>query len=58
MMTANGGTASGVGSSQMFESDHIAGVGKKEPANVANARARSGSASQPSGGKVTKESGK
>lgn len=58
MMTANGGTPSGVGSSQMFESDHIAGVGKKEPANVANARARSGSASQPSGGKVTKESGK
>lgn len=58
MMTANGGSPSGIGSTQMFESDHIAGVGKKEPANVENARARSGSASQPSEGKVTKESGK
>ena len=38
----------------MFESDHIAGVGKKEPAMVENARGRAAGASQPSAGKVTK----
>ena len=53
-----GGAATGGASAQMFESDHIAGLGQKEPAQVENARARSGQASQPSGGKVTKGEGK
>lgn len=51
-MGAAGGTPSG-GSAQMYQSDHIAGVGKKEPGIVANARSRSNEASQPDGGKVT-----
>ena len=44
----------GGGSSQMFQSDNIAGIGKQEPAIVENARARSGEASQPDGGRVTR----
>ncbi len=48
-----GGTMMG-GSSKMFESDHIAGIGKKEPAIVANSRERAAGASQPDSGKVTK----
>lgn len=35
---------------QMMESDNIAGVGKKEPTIVANARNRTANASQPGGG--------
>lgn len=42
------------GSTKMFESDHIAGIGKKEPTIVANSRERAAGASQPDGGKVTK----
>ena len=42
------------GSSKMFESDHIAGIGKKEPTIVANSRERASRASQPDSGKVTK----
>ena len=42
----------GGGSTKMFQSDHIAGVDKKEPTHVANARSRSSEASQPDGGKV------
>ena len=42
----------GGGNAQMFQSDHIAGIGKKEPGIVANARSRSNEASQPDGGKV------
>jgi hypothetical protein len=51
-----GGQSGGMGggSPQMFESDHIAGIGKKEPTMVANARGRAAGASQPSAGKVTK----
>lgn len=44
----------GGGSSQMFQSDNIAGIGKQEPTIVKNARARSGEASQPDGGRVTR----
>jgi hypothetical protein len=38
----------------MFQSDHIAGIGKKEPTIVANSRERAAGASQPDSGKVTK----
>ena len=59
MQTMGGGAApkSG-GNAQMFQSDHIAGLGKKEPGIVANARSRSNEASQPDGGKVTAKEGK
>ena len=43
------------GSTNMFQSDHIAGIGKKEPTIVANSRERAAGASQPDSGKVTKE---
>ena len=43
----------GGGSPQMFQSDNIAGIGKKEPTIVANARSRASNASQPASGKVT-----
>lgn len=43
------------GSTNMFQSDHIAGIGKKEPTIVANSRERAAGASQPDRGKVTKE---
>ena len=56
-MGRSGGTASG-GSAQMFQSDHISGIGKNEPGIVANARSRSNAASQPDGGKVTAKEGK
>ena len=52
VMTFMGGAAGAVpaagGSTHMFQSDHIAGLGKNEPTNVTNARQRSGNASQPS----------
>ena len=50
IMTVMGGGVAPTagGSSHMFQSDHIAGLGKNEPTNVTNARQRSGSASQPS----------
>lgn len=44
----------GGGSSQLFQSDNIAGIGKNEPTIVENARARAGEASQPDGGRVTR----
>ena len=56
MMTMGGagGAMMGGGSPQMFESDNIAGIGKKEPTIVANARNRASNASQPDGGKATR----
>ena len=59
-MTMGGGAAPGAGGgAQMLQSDHIAGLGKKESTRVANARSRSNEASQPDGGKVTaKKEGK
>ena len=49
-----GGSAApmGGGNAKMHQSDNIAGLGKMEPANVANARSRSNAASQPDGGKA------
>lgn len=60
MMTTGGagGAMMGGGSPKMFESDNIAGIGKKEPSIVANARSRAANSSQPSGGGATKESRK
>lgn len=54
---AGGGAAAG-GSPQMFESDNIAGIGKKEPKIVENSRQRSGEAAQPDGGRAVKERSK
>lgn len=53
-MGAAGGVASGV-NPQMFESDNIAGLGKKEPAIVENSRRRSGEAAQPTSSAKAKE---
>lgn len=55
MTTMSGGGAVPMagGNAQMLQSDHIAGIGKKEPTQVKNARNRSSDASQPSGGAVT-----
>ena len=62
VMTVMGGGAGAApaagGNAQMFQSDHIAGLGKKEPANVANARKRSGNASQPSNDGATRRGSK
>lgn len=60
IMKTMGGVAAptGGGNAQMFQSDHIAGIGKKEPGIVANARSRSNAAAQPDGGKVTAREGK
>ncbi len=58
MQTMGGGAPMGGGNAQMFQSDHIAGLGKKEPGIVANARSRSNEAAQPDGGKVTAKEGK
>ena len=54
MQTMNGGGTIPVagGSPQLLQSDHIAGLQKKEPAIVQNAKNRSSNASQPSGGEV------
>lgn len=48
-MGAAGGTPAAGASTQMFQSDNIAGIGKQETTRVQNARAKSGEASQPSG---------
>ena len=59
MHTMGGGAAPmGGGSAKLFQSDNIAGIGKKEPTMVANARSRANNASQPAGGKVTEKEGK
>ena len=50
-----GAVPAGGGNAQMFQSDHIAGIGKQEPTNVANARQRSGNASQPSNDGATRK---
>ena len=59
MQTMGDGAApTGGGNAQMFQSDNIAGIGKKEPGIVANARSRSNEAAQPDGGKVTAKEAK
>ena len=56
MQTMGGGTMAGAGASGgMFQSDHIAGMRKKEPTIVENARSRSAAASQPAGNTSRKE---
>ena len=59
MQTMNTGSSRAMGgaSTQMFQSDHIAGLGKKEPAIVENARTRSSESTQPDGGRVTRGRG-
>lgn len=54
IMAMMGGSAvpMGGGSTKMPQSDHIAGLGKKEPNQVANARSRATEVAQPNGGKV------
>ena len=58
MTVGNSGAAAGGASAQMFQSDNIAGIGKKENAMVANAREKSSGAAQPDGGTVTKKESK
>ena len=57
MMTMGGagGGMVGGGSPNLMQSDNIAGIGRKEPAIVANARSRASNASQPHSGSVSKE---
>ena len=56
--TLGGGAAPmGGGNAKMLQSDNIAGLGKKESANVERARSRSSEASQPDGGKVVANKG-
>ena len=50
---AVGGPMMGGATPQLPQSDNIAGIGRKEPTIVANARNRASEASQPQGGKVT-----
>ena len=52
---AGAGTPAAGGGVNMVQSDHIAGIGKKEPAGVAKSRERANGASQPEGGKAVKE---
>ena len=57
-MGASAGSVMGrTGGTQMMESDHIAGIGKKEPGIVRNARERAENSTQPAGGSVTREAG-
>ena len=59
MQTMGGGAMPVAGKSGgMFQSDHIAGIDKKEPTIVANARSRSAAASQPAGNTTRKENKK
>ena len=59
MQTMGGGTMPVAGASGgMFQSDHIAGMRKKEPTIVENARSRSAAASQPAGNTTRKENKK
>lgn len=58
-LMGGGGIVMGGASAQMFQSDNIKGLGKREPTHVENARSRTNEASQPEGGKVTaKKEGK
>ena len=50
-----GQPGAGAVSSGMAESDHIAGIGKKEPGIVRNSRSRAQESTQPSGGRVIRE---
>ena len=58
MTTGGGGVPASGGSARLMQSDNIAGLGRNEPGNVRNAKARSSEASQPDGGRVTKGEGR
>ena len=55
MKTMGTGGKMGAAAPQPMQADHINGLSPNEPAQVANARERSGQASQPAGGRVTKQ---
>ena len=55
MKTMGPGGKMGAAAPQPMQADHINGLNPNEPAQVANARERSGQASQPAGGRVTKQ---
>lgn len=59
MISMGGGGAVPLGGAdtQIFQSDNIAGIGRKEPAIVENARQRSGNAAQPNGERATRNKG-
>ena len=52
MMTGDAMPSMGGVAPKMMQSDNIAGIGRKEPTIVANARERASNASQPNSGKV------
>lgn len=60
VQTMGGNPAGGMSglSSRMFQSDNIAGLGKKENAIVENSRARANESAQPTGGRVIRERGR
>ena len=58
MTTGGAGVAASGASARLTQSDNIAGLGRNEPGNVRNAKARSSEASQPDGGRVTKGEGR
>ena len=58
MGSAAGAVPAAGGNAQMFQSDHIAGLGKSEPTNVTNARQRTSNASQPSNDGATRKGSK
>ena len=55
MKTMGAGGGAGAAAGQPVQADHIDGLSRNEPTQVANARERSGQASQPEGGRVTKK---
>ena len=57
MQTLGTAPISSTPTTQLFESDHIAGIGRAEPANVENARERSNESIQPENGRVTANAG-
>ena len=54
-MGASGSQVGAAAAFQPMQADNIRGLSHNEPAQVANARERSGQASQPEGGRVTKQ---
>lgn len=56
-MGGGGAVPLGGADTQIFQSDNIAGIGRKEPAIVENARQRSGNAAQPNGERATRNKG-
>lgn len=55
---AGGATAMAGAQAQSIQSDHINGIGRKQPAQVENAKERSSAAAQPTSGGATREAKK